>query len=98
MGSSYTIEIDAEYGEYIVREQGQYERSSVLAGQDYSRVVNGFGSLEAAQAEYPGAYVMQDGATARISPMMQPSLDYLPGEDFDDAANWPTRGDYVIGS
>ena len=83
---TYTIEHDAEYDEYEVREQGQYDRNSVLSGQDYSRVIMVYPTLEEARAEYPQATVLGEGQSSRISPWMRPSLDYLPGEEWDDNA------------
>jgi hypothetical protein len=84
--TTYTIERDAVHTEYQyeVREQGQYDRNSVLSGQDYSRVIDGYPTLEEAKANYPTATVLEEGQSSRISPWMRPSLDYLPGEEWDD--------------
>jgi len=53
--SNQIIELDQTFNEYAVFELGIYERSSVLAGQVKKSFLDGYGSLEEAQKEYPKA-------------------------------------------
>ena len=74
MKKELTIE-PAKYGEgYTVYEWGTYEDSSVLAGQTKKQFLDGFDTLEEAQAAYPEAE-----ATGRVS--AHNTFDHLPDED-----------------
>lgn len=67
-----TIEEKGE-GFFAVYEFGVYDRNSVLAGQTKKQFLDGFNTLEEAQAKYPSA---EQGYRSAHN-----SYGHLPGED-----------------
>ena len=85
----HTIE-RSKYGHgYNVYAWGTYDRSSVLAGQTKKQFVDGFDTLEEAQAAYPDVDVGFRSA--------HNSVAHLP--DPDDPSSWRmTDGEFDDGS
>jgi hypothetical protein len=65
---------------YDAYEWGTYPRNSVLAGQDRKSFKGSYDTLEQAQEAHPDAEVSQGRVSANNS------VDHLPGEEWDDAA------------
>ena len=80
----------AKYGSgYSVYEFGVYPRSSVLAGQTRKQFIDGFDTLEEAQAAYPDADVGYRDAHNHFG--------HLP--DPDEPSSWRmTNGEFDDGS
>ena len=75
MSKRITIE-PAQYGHGVsVYEWGRYPRGSVLAGQTRKQYVDGFDTVEQAQAAYPKADVSGYRESAYNT------FDHLPDED-----------------
>lgn len=55
--SSYTIEPDVKGEGFWVCQYGVYSESSILAGQQYRQLCKHYDTVQAAQADYPGAEV-----------------------------------------
>lgn len=60
MSKSY-MSIEKVHDTIWVCQHGVYERSSVLAGQDYRQLVKPFDTVEEAKAEFPEAKVDLEG-------------------------------------
>lgn len=60
---------------WTVYKHGIYPRSSVLAGQSSRTFIESFDSLDAAQAKFPTATVIDGGSTYR-----PPYLGHLPDD------------------
>lgn len=71
----YTISADKRHEAFNVYGWGEYEESSVLAGQTRKQFIDSFDTLAQAQAAYPQASL----SSAWIEPRV--SLSHLPGED-----------------
>ena len=75
----YTIEPAPDGNGYIVWGHGEYESTSVLAGAPLRQLVESFPTLEEAQAEWPGAEVLDH--STRVPYTLPPS----PPDWFDPA-------------
>ena len=51
----HTIRYDEQYGDWLVYQYGTYSRSSVLAGQWFDRMIDGFATKDEALRAYPKA-------------------------------------------
>jgi hypothetical protein len=84
-----TIEADKYGNGYNVYEWSVYERSSVLAGQEKKQYIDGFNTLEEAEAAYPEAVAGYRQANNYFH--------HLP--DPDDPSSWRmTDGEFDDGS
>ncbi len=73
------ITIEFVHGSWWLCQRGVYDRSSVLAGQDFRQLQKHYETLEQAQVENPKAEVTDEG----IAPVYIP---VNPPEWFDPAA------------
>lgn len=56
-----TLSIEFAHSNYWLCQRGVYDRSSVLAGQDFRQLCKPYDSLEEAKADNPGVTVDLDG-------------------------------------
>lgn len=68
-----TITIELVHGKYWLCQRGVYERSSVLAGQDFRQLNKAYDTLEEAQTDNPGVKFSDEGRPEIFIPTHAPS-------------------------